>query len=281
MKKELKLAILGHGFVGRAVDYGFSHNVEKLIIDPKYGSKYSELEAFNPDIVFVCGPTPSNDNGTIDSRAIFNSFAEARKFCDPLFVLKSTVTPDIVLDLTQKIPHFIYNPEFLTERNANEDFINQSILVLGGDRSVTDRLEKIYRDHTNCRPSPVFHMTALEASFVKYGINSFLSSKVIFFNEYFDLIERYGGSYQKVVSAIGGDPRIGMSHTTVPGFDAKRGFGGACFPKDTSAIVSIAPELTMLRHVVTRNNRYRKQYDLDERETSQNIRFDDSLDEDE
>ena len=76
-----------------------------------------------------------------------------------------------------------------------------------------------------------------------------------------------------VINAIGLDPRIGRSHTTVPGYDGKRGFGGACFPKDTTALLTDYPNMTVLEEAIETNNDYRSQYELDFREKEQNVRY--------
>jgi UDPglucose 6-dehydrogenase len=116
-------------------------------------------------------------------------------------------------------------------------------------------------------------MTAEEASFVKYGINSFLASKVLWMNQFYDIVEKHGSNYNAIINAVSGDPRIGTSHTSVPGFDGKRGFGGACFPKDTAAFLNFAEDFSVLREVINANNDYRSGYDLDDREKMQNITY--------
>ena len=60
----------------------------------------------------------------------------------------------------------------------------------------------------------------------------------------------------------------------VPGFDGKRGFGGACFPKDVSAFINFTDQSTLLEHVMNRNNLYRSEYEKDDREIEQNIQYD-------
>ena len=132
----------------------------------------------------------------------------------------------------------------------------------------------MYVNHSQCKPCPAYLMTAKEASFVKYGINSFLATKVLWFNQFKDLIDNAEIKYNVIVYAIGADPRIGHSHTQVPGPDGKKGFGGACFPKDTKAFSKYADgKFTVLDEVINVNNEYRLQYTLDEREEEQNVRF--------
>jgi UDPglucose 6-dehydrogenase len=120
-------------------------------------------------------------------------------------------------------------------------------------------------------------MTAVEASFVKYGINSYLASKVLWFNQFYDVVNKHGSNFGKVVGAITADSRVGRSHTTVPGFDGRRGYGGACFPKDTSALAHFADglgvDMTVLKEVISSNNKYRKLYKKDARELEQKVTF--------
>jgi UDP-glucose 6-dehydrogenase len=75
------------------------------------------------------------------------------------------------------------------------------------------------------------------------------------------------------VKAIGRDKRIGVGHTRVPGYDSKRGFGGACFPKDTKAFTLFDDSLTLIDKCVSINNNYRNEYELDEREESNNVKY--------
>lgn len=273
--QKLKLAIIGHGFVGKAVDYGFnSPNITKFIVDPRYNYPIENLPT-NVDITFVCVPTPMGTDGKIDASIIQSVVNYLIRNTHGLIVIKSTVTPDIIEQFGNKI---VYNPEFLTEKSANEDFVNPIMHVFGGDFEKTKAVEAIYEQYSCCKPCPVYHMSAIDASFVKYGINSFLATKVLWFNQFYDVIESQGGNFGKIISAIGSDRRVGPSHTTVPGFDGKRGYGGACFPKDTSAFLKYSDNsFSVLKEVILRNQDYRSEYDLDSREREQNITFDKEL----
>lgn len=265
----MKILIVGHGFVGKAVDYGFSHpNVEKTIVDPKYNTSLDSVNCYSYDCVFVCVPTPMGDSGAIDTTIIDDVL---RKLTDArLVVVKSTVTPDIV---SQWPDYVVYNPEFLTEKSANEQFIDPPFHILGGWDFYTDQVEHLYKNYSLCNPCPVLKMTPTEASLVKYTINSFLATKVTFFNQLYDMIGDTDANFATVINAVGLDSRIGHSHTKVPGFDGKQGFGGACFPKDTSALVNFSDKMTLLEAAIDINNKYRLQYDLDEREKEQKIHY--------
>tara|TARA_B100000287_G_scaffold433579_1_gene495645 strand:- start:295 stop:1122 length:828 start_codon:yes stop_codon:yes gene_type:complete len=271
---DLSVGIIGYGFVGGAVSYGFqTPGTKQYIIDPKLGSTIGKDLPKDVNVVFVCVPTPMNDDFSVNSSIVEKTVIELLEHTEHCpIVIKSTVTPDKLKKLPKDL-RVIYNPEFLTEKNANEDFINPKMHVFGGDPGNTHMLEHMYNQHSLCRPCPVFHMKMEEASLVKYGINSFLATKVLWFNQFFDVVADEDANYNRIITAISTDPRIGNSHTLVPGFDGKRGFGGACFPKDTTAFSSFAPEFTVLKKVIEENNKYRRGYEKDERELEQNVNY--------
>ncbi len=142
----MKLLIVGHGFVGKAVDYGFTHpEVEKTIIDPKYGNSIKDIDIEDYDATFVCVPTPMNADGSIDSsildsvmNTLNGSYRDRRK---PVIV-KSTVTPDIISKHGGM--GVVYNPEFLREKTALEDFVSPEFHVFGGFSYDTALVEQLY-----------------------------------------------------------------------------------------------------------------------------------------
>ena len=268
----INIAIVGHGYVGKAVSHGFnSYKVSVNLIDPIYNTNVKLLDGLELDAAFVCVPTPFGKDGKIDSSIVEEVVKELAPRGCPI-IIKSTVTPDVLEKLWRKNKMIVYNPEFLTEKNALNDFVNPPMHVFGGSPEITKQVEKIYEKFSRCKPCPVFHMSIKEASFVKYGINSFLATKVLWFNQFKDLIDQNKSDYDNIIKAIGTDNRIGFSHTQVPGPDNKIGFGGACFPKDTQAFSSFAKNnFTILDKVIEENNKYRSQYELDDREKEQKV----------
>tara|TARA_B100001093_G_scaffold519139_1_gene606686 strand:+ start:5047 stop:5919 length:873 start_codon:yes stop_codon:yes gene_type:complete len=278
LEGRLRLGIIGHGFVGKAVDYGFSNTkVHKKIIDPKYGNTPLDTEKLvnsNADLIFVCVPTPMGDDGDIDT-SILDSVMSMLSNCskETLIVIKSTVTPSVI-EMYTGMCNVVYNPEFLTEKSACEQFVNPEFHIFGGNEDQTELLESYYDKYSLCNWCPSYHMTLEEASFVKYTINSFLATKVTFFNQLYDVCKSHGNvNFNKIIKAVGADERIAPSHTKVPGFDGKQGYGGACFPKDTLAFSKYSKELTLLNKAIEINNNYRSQYERDDREKEQNIQF--------
>jgi UDPglucose 6-dehydrogenase len=275
---KLKIAIIGHGFVGKAVDYGFNHrSLEKIIIDPKIGTSIEMVDQ-SVAVAFVCVPTAMGDDGKMNSSIVEEVVDYLKSNMNGLIIIKSTITPDVIEKLVSIAiggrAQVVYNPEFLAEKSAYEDFVNPAMHIFGGQITATAEVQNLYECYSSCKPCPSYHMTASEASFVKYGINSYLATKVLWFNQFYDTVENHGGNYNTVIKAITTDPRVGMSHTAVPGFDGKRGYGGACFPKDTSAFAKFDPTFTILRKVIAINNTLRAGYEKDDREREQNVSYD-------
>jgi|TARA_R110000744_G_scaffold45299_8_gene100671 UDPglucose 6-dehydrogenase len=289
---RFRIGIVGHGFVGQAVEYAFMHPlVDFNYYDPKYETTLDTLTDapadIHPKCFFICAPTPSADDGSVDSSIVEASVLKCLNYTDALVVVKSTITPESIDRLysgmsREQIDRFVYNPEFLTEKNAKADFVGAKFHVIGGMPVAARELIDVYEIFGACESNDYHRMTAYEASFVKYTINSYLSTKITFFNQLYDLVNMYGCNYNTIVRAVGKDDRVGVGHTRVPGFDGKRGFGGACLPKDTRAFLDFSTHefadgtttsFDLLEKVLDINSTYRVQYTLDEREKVNNITF--------
>ena len=283
--RKLKLGIVGHGFVGKATDWGFNRRISKFIVDPLLNNSVKDLESFQPEIVFICVPTPMNDDGSQDSSIIENVVSELALYCpNAIKVVKSTVLPSLLSELHKLDSKLIYNPEFLREKHANLDFVNSDMIIFGGDRNISTLVSNAYLNHSRCKTKEHIFTDLETASFIKYAINTFLASKVLFFNELHSIYEKLDvkDSWESIVGIVSRDERIGSSHMNVPGHDGRKGFGGACFPKDSLALIKFANDLGVnlgsLISTVKINNKIRSQYtDLDARESAQNVSFDDKI----
>ena len=283
--KELKIGIVGHGFVGKATDWGFNENTSKFIVDPKNRTNIDQLAEFNPELIFVCVPTPMGENGIQDSSIIEAVVQELSAKCqESIIVIKSTVLPSILEKIEKTNTKIIYNPEFLREKHANEDFMNSEMIIFGGDKDIASQVSKFYLDHSRCKTTQHIFLDISSASLVKYSINSFLATKVLFFNEIHDVFNKLKNNddWKTFIETVSLDKRIGDSHMNVPGHDGKKGFGGACFPKDTSALLKYAQDigvdLDVLKIAINKNNKIRSQYtELGAREKEQNVSFDDKI----
>ena len=276
---KIRIGIVGHGFVGQAVDYAFTHrDVEKFYVDPKHNTTIDDLLDWEPTMTFVCAPTPMADNGRIDASIVEDAVLKLLRNGEGGVVVKSTITPDIVDHLFASVSkdedkRLSINPEFLTESANKEAFVMAKYHVIGGHPDATRVLAHVYQEYSLCTADEFLFCSGTEAAFIKYGVNSYLATKVTFFNQLFDSIEKFDCNFPTVANAIGKDPRIGLGHTRVPGYDGKRGYGGACFPKDTSAFTHFDDGLTLIDTCISINNAYRKEYELDAREESNNVRY--------
>ena len=280
--KKIRMGIVGHGFVGKAIDYAFTHElVDKFLVDPLYDTTIDDLVKYEPIITFITAPTPMHDNGTVDASIVEDAVLKLITHTKGLVVIKSTITPDVINRLYNSIhdedkPRLTYNPEFLTENSAKEQFIFSQHHILGGvSIESCNRVIEFYHNFSLCIGKSFITMTPQEASFVKYAINSYLGMRVTFFNQLHDAALDFSCSPRRIIDAVAADNRIGFSHTRVPGFDGKKGFGGACLPKDMNAFVKFNQDLTLIAESVKINNKMREEYELDEREKNNNIKFED------
>lgn len=262
-QNNLKLGIIGAGFVGGSVIAGFNKNVEQFIVDPVYNnSTIQDLLDFEPSITFVCVPTAqqtSHDdvNVSIVRQVLSDLYDRNYK---GIVVIKSTITPKHLTAMKKDFGvKIVYNPEFLTEANAHADFINPNMQVLGGKWKDCDAVEKAYNRHSSVKVVPTYKVDLITASLIKYTINSWLATKVTFFNEIHELFQASGAisDWEQFTDMLASDPRIGDSHMQVPGPDGQKGFGGHCFPKDTNALNYYAKlsgvKLDVLKKVISKN----------------------------
>ena len=277
----MKIGIVGYGFVGKALANGLRNNVQTCLIDPKLETSVGDLVDFNPDAIFLCLPTPMSDDGNQDISILKMVLEELKSYkINSLVVIKSTVLPENIEVIENIYTNFVYNPEFLREKHANDDFINSKLIVFGGKDPNIKYLADIYKNHSKCLCQDYVFTDLISASMIKYTINSFLATKVIFFNEIHSLFNKVKTSenWDNFISYLSLDKRIGDSHMQVPGHDGRLGFGGACLPKDSSAILKYAEslnvEMSLIRNVIETNNKIRSSYkDKTDREEDQNISF--------
>jgi UDPglucose 6-dehydrogenase len=251
------IGIIGQGFVGNAIYQKFKHYYNVLTFDlddSKCNSSEKELIE-KSEVIFVCLPTPMNQDGSCNIdivESVIKKINDTSK--DKIVVVKSTIVPGTTDRLNSKYENIsiAFNPEFLTERNAIDDYENQNRIILGGPRTATTKLKQVF---SKVFPkAEIIKTDSTHAEMVKYLINTFLSVKVSFANEIYQLCGKLNIDYDKVVEYAIHDDRLGHSHWSVPGHDGDFGFGGHCFPKDLSALVSLSNELGTLNNVLKSTN---------------------------
>ena len=267
---KLNIGIIGNGFVGQAIAFGFSPVARVRIydVDPIRCVDSFDETVNRSDILYVSVPTPMNSDGTINLDIVNNvceNIMEARTRKDNVIVLKSTMIPGTTDKLAEKFPSldFVYNPEFLTARNAIQDFANSERNIVGGDPELCYDFVRFFEQ---CFPNiPSIVTSSDESETIKYFSNTFLAYKVAYFNKLYDMCQAIGMDYDVVCEGVTADSRIGKSHTQVPGIDNDRGFGGTCFPKDLNSLIvqmeSHGVNADMLKEVWKYNEQIRKVID--------------------
>ncbi|MDR1375822.1 MAG: UDP-glucose/GDP-mannose dehydrogenase family protein [Holosporaceae bacterium] len=275
----MKITVIGTGYVGLVSgvcfsEFGFDvvcvdNDVEKIIAlqmgnipiyEPGLGklllkntkagrlsfTSDTRVSVKDANIVFIAVGTPSKSDGSADLSHVYQAIDDLASSInkDAVLVIKSTVP----VGTTRAIKKFlldrgveldvVFNPEFLKEGAAVEDFMHPDRVILG----VESEKAKQVLSHAY-RPLYVFNIpiifTSLEtAELSKYASNAFLAMKVTFINEIANLCECCGADVNEVALAMGLDKRIGDQF-----LQAGPGYGGSCFPKDTSALEDFADKL--------------------------------------
>jgi UDPglucose 6-dehydrogenase len=259
----MRVGIIGYGFVGQAIAQ--CHDVEDLVIrDPKleHSADYSEFN--NCDVVFVCVPSPSKDDGSCDTTALEETvrdllFLSINKQIP--IICKTTAPPSVYERLQKQYPNVVHVPEFLTAANAHKDYVNAEYCVIGGDPYWCQLARTVIQQQLVISTYDCIITDIKTAALYKYMVNCYLATKVTFMNEFFQLAEVEGVRWDALKKLSKKDSRIGNSHMDVPGSDGKYGWGGACFPKDVSAIIMEAIDknldFELMQRVETLNEKHR------------------------
>jgi len=250
MKIKQKIGIVGNGFVGSAVRYGFSPNVgcdaEVKVYDKDPNKSTDKLsDVINSDIIFLSVPTPSNLDGSMNIDIVDRALTDIDGYgTNAVILLRSTVVPGTTKKLQDKYPNLrlVFNPEFLTERSANFDFINQDRVILGGDINDVEVAEDLFKSRFGSTLS-ILKTNYETAELIKYMTNTFFATKISFLNDMKLIADKSGVIWEDAVDGFIRDGRVGHSHLNVPGHDGKYGFGGSCFPKDIQALINFGEEL--------------------------------------
>ncbi len=214
------------------------------------------------DLVFLCLPTPQGEDGRANLAFIYSVVDELGGQLDEgdLFVVKSTVPPGTVASLRKRLAdlgssaRIVSHPEFLREGRAVTDFMNPDRIVIGAwDEADADRVASLYADLDTL----IIKTDPTSSEMIKYANNSYLASRLTFVNTLANVCEAVGADILDVIEGLGSDHRIGP-HFLQPG----PGYGGSCFPKDTSALIAVAEDagydFQLLRAVIAADDEQRR-----------------------
>ena len=240
----MKIGIIGNGFVGKATTQLKCKDIQLYAYDinPNECDPIGlELKDMNQcEMIFISVPTPMRSDGSCHLN-IINSVLSDLKLnnYDGFIILRSTVPAGTCDKL-----NVYFMPEFLTEKNYIQDFIHNKDWIFGllnqpKDILFKTKINKLFNlafQNNRIKYNNLHFVTNKEAEMIKMFKNCFLATKVSFCNEIYQFCEMKGINYENVRALAANDDRILHSHTKVPGHDGNKGFGGTCFPKDTSSL---------------------------------------------
>ena len=240
----MKILLIGFGFVGKATYLLNNKDLTVYVYDitpslciPKDIILEDVLKEV--DLIFVSLPTPTNIDGQCYTGLIDNLL---KKINHDYIIIRSTV-PIGYCD-SKKV---FFMPEFLTEKNWKEDFINNKNWLFGIYEDCDLKKEEEFKIRIVELFNTSYKNNSINYNNINFGKNkememtklirnTFLATKVSYFNEIYDLSILLNINYNNVIEYVKMDDRIGNSHMLCPGHDGSRGYGGTCFPKDTLSL---------------------------------------------
>lgn len=206
-----KIGLIGDNELTKSWNQAFnSYMTETMVVKEDVQS----LIDWGPNIVFIC-----------DYPEIDRLVTELVPVVNGIISVKVTLDPETVGSLCFKDRKVVYNPELTNATQAATDIHHPHLMVAGGDPDVLNHYEQVVFNFSKIVPCKFLKLTGVEAAFVKLGIDSFLATKVTFFNQLYEVVKEFGGNPMSVSRSIASDSRIGINHTIVPGYDNRRGFG--------------------------------------------------------
>lgn len=282
--------VLGYGFVGGAMGHLCKeNNVNFCVYDIVKKDEPGALKTFDnltdivgfseqhneTNIYFICVPTPSDSHGQCDTSIVKGLIKNLNKLATKksIVIIKSTVQPGTtrrfadMINSTNTLLDIVFCPEFLTEKNFKNDMYNADFVLLGFEHlekddlltTTSDVMRLLYKHKT----VDIYHKSYEECEIFKYTINVYLAVKVWYFNEIYELCGKFNIDYANFrADLLPLEPRIGMSHTLVPG-DHGRGFSGSCLPKETRGMRFLQNSLgipdKVLDEILKRNSQLRNE----------------------
>lgn len=239
----MKISVIGCGFVGGTVaNYLEENNIEVVRVDPKYYDTTLYQGVSSTDGSIVCLPTPQAEDGSCDASLVHSVIEQIVDLdSEHPILLKSTIAPHLMHQIDDNV---VYNPEFLREAHAMEDFKNQDVCILGSHENCVPEIEQFWFDlFDGLLSTNMWRTDRSTASMVKYVHNTWLATKVAFFHDLYRLNDYNKGTidyynYDDLIQILSNFDNVGPSHMQAPNSEGGLGYGGSCFPKDTKALIN-------------------------------------------
>lgn len=257
------IGIVGVGVVGNALYEALKINGKYTDKDIYLYDKHKEIGTMSELItlcndIFVCVPTPMLKSGKCDTEIVHSVLSEAKRYCEDLsnklFIIKSTVPPktcDYLIGLYGC--NVSFQPEFLNQKTAVEDMVKCKKIAIGGNDEAHRRVLAIFNYIDPVSDVVLCDNTTAELS--KYCANIQLAGQIAVANQLFQIVKMYGKEWKPIMDIMLFDPMIGTT-IQVPGHDGKFGFGGACLPKDISALVYATEQSGHTPHLLREIKRF-------------------------
>ena len=247
---ENKIEKLNHG---KEVIYepGMKELLEEAIKNNKITFTTNYKEAYSKSkVIMVCVPTPENEDGSANLTYLNTAIKQIMENItqDCYIIVKSTVPVGTCEKISEKVKmsqfeiQVMFNPEFLSQGEAINNFMNPQRIVVGVETMKAKQImEEIYQGF-DCKK---LFMDIKSAEISKYACNNFLALKLTYINEMANLCEKLNINIENVLKVMKTDKRIGSTYLE-PGI----GYGGSCLPKDTKALVNLAKENKVKLHTI-------------------------------
>jgi UDPglucose 6-dehydrogenase len=239
----MKIGIVGCGVVGSSMLALFEkvHDVHCYdLYQTNFNSPKHKEQINTCELVFIAVSTPTKQDGyACDTSAVEKSV----EWITAPMCIRSTVPPGTTAKLANKFrsKRIAFAPEHL--RETKWDAFQNQFIIVGGERRVC-RLVVLAFQAVLGANTKYMQTTSTLAELSKYMLNNFLSLKVAFCNQYYDIAQNYGVDYNELRELWLLDERIGRTHTAIT---EERAFGGKCFPKDIRAMIAEQPGATLLK----------------------------------
>ena len=216
-------------------DYLLNSEIQQNV---EFFDNYNNIKWDNIDVVLICVQTPTTEDGEVDVSYISTVFNNIKDLInnDSVICIKSTVHPlaleKIFKDLSINYDNLVFNPEFLREGSAFDDFFQTDRVIVG---SLNIKNMKIVGNLYNGIDTEIIYTDPVSSQLIKYLSNAYLPLRLSFVNEASRIIDSLKANQEDVLKGVGLDSRIGVDY-----FRPSPGWGGSCFPKDVQEIQTLA-----------------------------------------
>jgi UDPglucose 6-dehydrogenase len=222
-----------------------------------FTSSYEEIKWEETDVAFICVQTPNNlETNSVDTRFLESAITEINNLNNRKLVVtvKSTIPPYEIEKVCNKVGmdknKITFNPEFLREGTAIEDFFQPDRIVIGGnDPEKLLVLRELYKGFD----AELIETDPISSQLIKYLANTYLPLRLSFVNEAARLIDYSNGNQEDVLKGVGLDSRIGSHY-----FRPSPAWGGSCFPKDLIEVNNFYKEgevtLPLISNIIESND---------------------------